>query len=114
MDIGQFSAWGIALIGVILTLLNIADKSYTMKQRVSEPERKQDERIAALERQMEDMRRFLDNDKHAIEELKATMNITMKVQFAILSHIINDNDKSKLLETQKEMYNFLTSRGIDV
>lgn len=107
--------WGfiLALIGLILTVLNIIDKIATIKQRSTEPERVQNARLDKLELDVKELRRYLDNDKHSIDELRATNNMSMKVLFALLNHSIHNDNMDELKSVQKEMQSYLTSRGVE-
>ena len=96
----------------LLTILNIIDKKQMMQERLNKPQKDLEERIQACERKIDDISRWLDNDKRSIEELKAANNMSMKVQYALLNHSIHKDNEPELKKVQEEMQQFLMSRGI--
>lgn len=112
--LGDLGGIALVIIGAVLTLLNIIDKTIALKAKSEEPEKTQDARITTLEVEMRDVKQYLDNDKRSITELRACNNMSMRALFAILSHLVSGNDITRLKSTQSEMQDFLTNRGIDV
>lgn len=106
----QIWAFVIAFIGLVLSVLNILDKFATIKQRNSEPEREQNERLDKLEERVLGLEHHLDNDKKNIEELKASTTMNMKVLFALLNHSIYGDNDEELRNVQREIQIFLTGR----
>lgn len=96
----------------LLTILNLLDKKQMMQERLNKPHKDLEERIQVCERKIEDISRWLDNDKRSIEELKAANNMSMKVQYALLNHSIHKDNEQELKKVQEEMQQFLMSRGI--
>ena len=114
LTLGELGAIALAVMGAFLTVLNIIDKTIALKTKASEPERIVESRLAALEKDVDDMKRYLDNDKRSIDELKASNNIILRVLFALLNHEVTGNSIDKLKETQTELQDFLANRGINV
>lgn len=122
----------LALVGLVLTLLNIADKVSQIKAKAKEPNEKQDERIAALEKTVEDqkrenveLKRFIDDkfilydghfkrDKERLDEFersgKQANTIIIRALQSIIDHDINGNDIEPLKKSKAELDDFLLNR----
>lgn len=111
---GDIGAIALAIIGAVLTVLNIIDKVIALKTKADEPERALEYRITALETQVVDMKRYLDNDKRSIDELKGSNNIILQTLFSLLAHEITGNSIDRLKQTQADLQKYLAGRGIDV
>lgn len=109
---GQLVTIVVGAAAFILSLLNIWDRSHIINERLNKPQKDLEERVAKAEHDIEDIKRWLDNDKRSIDELKASNNMSMKVQFALLNHSIHKDNEDELKHVQAEMQQFLASRGI--
>ena len=114
LTLGDLGAIALALVGAILTILNIIDKVIVLKTKADEPERIVENRVTALEKDVSEIKRYLDNDKKSIDELRASNNIILRVLFALLNHEVTGNSIDKLKEIQTDLQDFLANRGISV
>lgn len=114
MTMGELAAFLIGAVGFILTIMSILDKGNTLKRAAQEPDALRDARITNLERDVKEIRQYLNNDKQSINELRQSTNMTMRVLFSILGHEITGNEINKLKDIQKELQDFLSGRGITV
>lgn len=81
------------------------------RQKAKEPEKKQDERIQALEDEMAKFRQFFDNDNKRLVELEKGNRVTQRALLALLSHAINGNNDTELKDAEKMLRNYLIGRG---
>lgn len=113
-SLGDLVAYGVALLGVILTILNIIDKKHTLTKISQEPDVIRDARISNLEYEIKELKQYLSNDKKNIDELRASNNIILQSLFSLLAHSITGNSIEQLKQTQTDLQRFLASRGISV
>lgn len=110
-------AFVIALIGLILTGLNIVEKVASMRQKAKAPEIAQDQRIDNLEKEVVKINAKLSNDKKAIEDLQNTNALLIKGNLALLeinSHsAVNNEHAAQIHAIQHEMQQFLITKGMN-
>jgi len=118
---GSFTAYEIwafviATIGLILTLLNIADKWATIRQRSKAPEVEQDRRIGELEKEVARINVKLTSDKRIIEDLQSTNALLVKGILALLEiqeHSESNINTEQIRDIKKEMQHFLITKGLN-
>lgn len=111
----------IAVIGLVLTTMNIIDKAMTFKDRAKKPNEKQDERLAILENDMIYVKGqlkihdgYFTSDKEQISEIKEQMRksnrlIIQSLQ-CIISHDLDGNNTEELKETKHEIDEYLLNK----
>ena len=115
----------IALVGLILTLLNIADKVAQFKAKAKEPNERQDERIAALEKSVDDLNRSINEKFRTYDEYfqknterldkieqdgKDINAIILRALHSIIDYDINGNNKEQLQKSKDELYDYLYNK----
>lgn len=119
----QIWAFVIAAIGLILTILSIADKVITLKKNADAPQKLLEERVKVLEVKAEEHERSLKqgNDKfkeheRVFAEQEHTNGVVLHsvmalIQFEIQYCLIEHKEMSKGLEQAKEdLDNFLAKK----
>lgn len=109
--LGQLIAIILGICGGIVTISAAVTVLIKAVQKVKEPELKQNERIEALERQMEKYSKFFDNDNKRLVELEKGNTVTQQALLALLSHALNGNDVDSLKKAKSDLENYLVSRG---
>jgi hypothetical protein len=115
----MFSAYEIwacilAIIGLILTILNIIDKWATLRQRNKAPDYERDRRIGELEKEVARINVKLNSDRRIIEDLQSTNALLVKGILALLE-IQEHSDASnteQIRDIKKEMQHFLITKGL--
>ena len=108
--VSDFVAWflslcgGIAAIGVaigwIIKAVNVAKK----------PNRKQDERLDAIETKMKEYDTFFAEDKRRLDDIDKGNRVTQRAILALLSHGIDGNDRDSMIQAKQELTDYLTRR----
>ena len=78
--------------------------------KVREPEKKQNERITALERRVAKHDEFLDRDKERLEAIEEGNRVTQRAILALLAHGIDGNDIDALRAAKTELQDYLIKR----
>lgn len=80
-------------------------------QHAKAPDKKQDERLDALERKVKHFAELFDNDNERLKELEEGNMVTQQAILALLSHSINGNDTDKLTKARDDLQKYLIERG---
>lgn len=100
--------------GLVLTILNIVDKSKTLRKDAQEPERVQDERISGLERKFAAMReefeRYKSQSTEKVSVLEQGNRVTQQALLALLSNAIDGNNTEQMKVARDELNKFLISK----
>ena len=80
-------------------------------QHAKAPDKKQDERLDALEKEVKHFVRMFDNDNTRLNELEEGNRVTQQALLALLSHSINGDDKDKLTVARDDLQRYLIERG---
>ena len=108
---GQLIAIILGICGGIITISGAATVLFKTAQKIKEPEQRQNERIEALEKQMEKYSKFFDNDNKRLLELEKGNTVTQQALLALLSHALNGNDVDGLKKAKGDLESYLISRG---
>lgn len=111
----------IAAIGLVMTVMNIIDKSMTFKERAKKPDEEQNMRIktleddvASLHSQLLTHERFFTADKEQIEEIKTQMQksntVILRSLQALIAHSISGDSIDSLKHSKEELDDYLLKR----
>lgn len=111
-------AFVIVLIGLVLTVLNIIEKTATLKQKAQAPEIEKEQRLEALEKEVAKINLKLSNDKKAIEDLQSTNALLVKGILALLEIQAHSDNTTiehadQIHSIQVEMQQFLIAKGLN-
>lgn len=122
---GQIWTVVIAAVGLVLTMLNIADKVSTFNARAKEPDRKQDERLTALEAGVARLREdfegkcsrydeYFSRDRERLDAIemnaRSANTIIIKSLQALTEHALNGNNVEPLKKSKEELDEYLLNR----
>lgn len=110
-NVGQLIALILGMCGGIVTISAAVTVLIKTAQKIKEPEHKQNERIEALEKQVDKFNKFFDNDNKRLMELEKGNTVTQQALLALLSHAINGNNEDELKNARSNLEKFLISRG---
>lgn len=106
--------WFVAVIGAVLTLLGIVDKTIALRRIASEPQVILDNKIRELETRLADMGELINKDKDRLEcverDVKTVNTIVIKSLQALTEHALDGNNNEQLKECAREMNDYLISR----
>lgn len=81
-----------------------------MIHAIKAPDTVQNDRLAALEADMEKVKQFLAHDKSAIEWLTEGDKVTKHAILALLGHGIDGNNKEEMIKSKHELESYLINR----
>lgn len=107
----------LAIAGAIITISTAIGVLINLFTKLKEPERKQDDRIKALEdRQdktdaiIEKFREYFDNDDKRLKAIDEGNKITQQGLLALLKHALNGNDTEALKVAEKNLEEYLINK----
>jgi len=111
----------VAIIGAILTVLNIVDKMITLKKKAKEPMVEVDNRIKEIDKRIDTLEslikehdKYFDNDKKRIDllehEAKVVTTIAIKSLQALTEHALDGNNIEQLKACAREMNDYLINK----
>jgi hypothetical protein len=96
---GAITAIG-AAVAVIIKLVNAAKA----------PTKKLEERLAALEKKVEEHKGYFSNDNERLDILEEGNKVTQRALLALLSHGIDGNDVEGMRSAKAELQKYLIER----
>lgn len=96
--------------GLILTILNIIDRSSLLKEKAKAPQKEMEIRINALEDKVDRLNTYLTNDNARIENLEEGGRVLLKSLGALLSHGIDGNNVQEMKLAREELNEYLIRR----
>lgn len=109
--LGQLITIILGICGGIVTVSAAITVLIKTVQKIKEPERAQDARISALEKQVEKFNKFFDNDNKRLVELERGNTVTQQAILALLSHALNGNDEDSLKNAKSNLEQYLLNKG---
>ena len=100
----------LALCGAISTIGGAVEKVAKVVKVAKAPNAEQDRRLEAVEKEIVDIKGFLDNDKKSIESLKEGNRVTQQALLALLAHGIDGNNQKQMIEAKKDLEQYLINR----
>lgn len=100
----------LALCGAISTIGGAVEKVAKVVKVAKAPNDEKDRRLEAVEKDIEDIKGFLDNDKKSIESLREGNRVTQQALLALLAHGIDGNNQKQMIEAKKELESYLINR----
>ena len=106
--------WFVAVIGAVLTLLGIVDKTIALRRIASEPQVVLDNKIRGLEERFSDMEARINSDRERLDsiekESKAVNTIVIKSLQALTEHALDGNNNEQLKTCAREMNDYLLNK----
>ena len=107
----------IAIATAIITISTAVGVLINIFTKLREPEKKQDDRIKALEDRadkfdgiIEKFREYFDNDDKRLRAIDEGNKITQTALLALLKHAINGNDTKALKDAEKDLEKYLVNK----
>lgn len=107
----------LAYAGAIITISTAIGVIINLISKAREPEKKQDERIKALEARadkfdgiIEKFREYFDNDDKRLRAIDEGNKITQTALLALLKHALNGNDTEALKVAEKNLEEYLINK----
>ena len=107
----------IAFATAVITLSTAIGIIINLISKAREPERKQDERLSAVENRLDKMdnllekfQGYLDNDDKRLKAIDEGNKITQTALLALLKHALNGNDTQALKVAEKNLEDYLINK----
>lgn len=94
----------------LVLLVNAWEKIMTVIHAIKAPDTAQDERMASIEKDISQIKRYLDNDKKRIDGLTEGDKVTKHAILALLGHGIDGNNVDEMIKSKHELETYLISR----
>ena len=98
------------VVSLVLNVLNIIDRSSSLKQKANEPMNKMEHRLTQLEDKVEKLSTYTTNDNARIENLEEGGRVLLKSLGALLSHGIDGNNIQEMKLAREELNEYLIRR----
>lgn len=93
--------------GLLLTILNIIDRSSILKEKANSPHKELVKTVAELQDDVDDIKNKLKNDNWRIVRLENSDCVLLKAIGALLSHGIDGDNVEEMKDARKELNNYL-------
>lgn len=100
----------LAIASAIVLLSNAAEKIAKAVQTAKAPNAKQDERLDAVEKHLEDVDKFLAGDKKRLDSIEDGNRATQRALLALLDHGIDGNNIDQMQHAKEALQNHLINR----
>ena len=107
----------IALASAIVVISTACGVIVNIINKAREPEKKQDDRIKALEERadktdgiIEKFKAYFDNDDKRLKAIDEGNKITQTALLALLKHALNGNDTQALKDAEKDLEEYLINK----
>lgn len=104
---GELVAALLWICGTITAVSAAVTVIIKMVTKAKAPERRQNERIEALEKKMEKVNELLDNDNKRLRALEEGNKMTMEALLALLGHAKDGNNVQQVEKVEKDLSEYL-------
>lgn len=105
------------LCGALITVSSVATVVMKFLDWKNKPNQRQNERIEAAEKRLDDVEKrfqqydaFFLSDKARLDDIDRSNKVTQRAILALLSHAINGNDIDSLHRAKHELEDYLTQK----
>ena len=99
-----------AVAAAVILLVNAAEKIVVIWRTIRAPDAAQDNRLAGLEADMAQVKKYLTNDKDRIDRLADGDRVTKHSLLALLNHGIDGNNVAQMEAAKHELEDYLINR----
>lgn len=102
-----------ALLGICAAVISISAAINAAAQwvnKLSKPEKKQNERITACEEELEKHSEFIQSSEERLGNIETALKINQKSMLALLKHAINGNDIDQLKKAERDLEEYLVEK----
>lgn len=102
-----------ALLGICAAVISISAAINAAAQwvnKLSKPEKRQNERITACEEELEKHSEFIQSSEERLGNIETALKINQKSMLALLKHAINGNDIDQLKKAERDLEEYLVEK----
>lgn len=100
----------LAIAGAVTTLGSAGEKIAKVIRAAKAPNDEQDRRISAAEKDINDIKGFLANDKKRLDTLEDGNRVTQRAILALLGHGIDGNNQKQMQDAKEDLEKYLINR----
>jgi hypothetical protein len=100
----------LAIAGAVNTFGSAAEKVAKVVRAAKAPNDEQDRRITAAEKDITDIKGFLDKDKKRLDTLEDGNRVTQRAILALLGHGLDGNNQKEMKDAKAALENHLINR----
>ena len=100
----------LALAGAVTTLGSAAEKIAKVVRAAKAPNDEQDRRITTAEKDINDIKGFLANDKKRLDTLEDGNRVTQRAILALLGHGLDGNNQKEMKDAKAALESHLINR----
>lgn len=104
--------WSIvlAVASAVVLLSNAAEKIAKAVKAAKAPNDEQNRRLTAAEKDIEDIKGLLANDKNRLDSLEEGNRVTQRALIALLGHGLDGNNQKQMAEAKADLEDYLINR----
>jgi len=96
--------------GLLLTILNIIDRSSILKEKAAAPHKDLVEKVSVLDNRVTEIENKMKNYDYRVGQLEEGVKVLLKSMGALLSHSIDGNNLDEMKDARDDLNNYLISR----
>lgn len=96
--------------GLLLTILNIIDRSTILKEKTEKPRKEMEERVDSLDGRITEIENKLKNYDYRVIQLEDGVKVLLKSMSALLSHSIDGNNLEEMKDARDDLNEYLISK----
>lgn len=103
--------------GAVNILGQAVEKISKLRQAIKAPDQAQDDELAALRRELADVKdrltkaeKKLENDNNQFEAIHADLHISHMAQLALLDHALHGNNVKEMEEARDSLFRYLSKK----
>lgn len=100
----------LALCGVVSAVGGAVSYIAKAIKAARSPNAEQDKRLEKIEKDLERVHGFLDNDKKRLDKLEEGNRVTQRALLALLGHGIDGNNQKQMLAAKEDLESHLINR----
>lgn len=106
------NAWAAiaAVAAAVVLIVNAVEKIVAVIHAAKAPDAAQNDRLAALEEDMQQVKQYLSTDKTRIDRLAEGDQVTKRSLLALLNHGLDGNNVKQMQDAKQELENYLINR----
>ena len=96
--------------GLLLTILNIIDRSTILKERTEKPRKELEERVDSLDNRIAEIENKLKNYDYRVIQLEDGVKVLLRSMSALLSNSIDGNNIEEMKDARDDLNEYLISK----
>jgi restriction endonuclease S subunit len=96
--------------GLLLTILNIIDRSTILKEKTEKPRKEMEERVDSLDNRIAEIENKLKNYDYRVIQLEDGVKVLLRSMSALLSHSIDGNNLEEMKDARDDLNEYLISK----